>query len=331
MTEDAREYLRRHGVDDDRLDATPPDEWYLLLQEQLFFGGPPTLTAADVAAATGVPADDVRRLWRTIGFDDPADHTVFHEREVEIFKIYADGVAVFGAAPIEHFTRMLGASTRQLAYATSAVFLESLGEVREAATLREQLELAELGGDLMVRMPEDIIRPLVLRHAIESQAFSRAAGAVTEPMLDVATGFCDLVASTELLNSLEPTVAGQALLEFEAEVADAVQRHGGRLIKLIGDEVLYLALEADAAVAIGRDVIAWVAAHEVLTGARAGIAVGRVLTRGGDVYGPPVNLAARLVHVAEPGSIAITDAAGDELVEVRGFDQPVRIRRVVVR
>jgi adenylate cyclase len=237
---------------------------------------------------------------------------------------------VFGAELIDHFTLVLGAATRQLAYATSSLFVESLGQVREAAPLREQLELASLGGDLMARMPDDIIRPLVLRHAIESQAFSRAAGAVTEPVFDVATGFCDLVGSTALLNSLDPAVAGRALLEFEAEVADAVQRNGGRLIKLIGDEVLFLTLEVDDAVTIGREVIEWVAAHDVLTGARAGIAVGRVLTRGGDVYGPPVNLAARLVHVADPGAIAVADDRGDEPVEVRGFDEPVLIRRIAV-
>ena len=327
MTDDARAYLRDFGVDEALLDATSPDEWYLLLQEHRLFGGVPTMTAADVAARAGIDADDVRRLWRLLGFDDPGDDVVFHDADLTVYEMYVAGSAVFGREPVEHFTRALAASARRLTDATSALFLEVLGPERATLSLRDQLEQASLGGDLMARMPDEILRPLVYRFAIESQVFGRAAGAVNAPEMDVAIGFCDLVGSTELLNRLPAAMSGRALLEFEAAVGDAAQRHRGRVVKLIGDEALFIGVDVAAVEAIARELLAWVGAHDVLTGARAGVAVGRVLIRGGDVYGPPVNLAARLVPLAAPGEIVLADDDGDEVVEVRGFDAPVRVSR----
>jgi class 3 adenylate cyclase len=55
-----------------------------------------------------------------------------------------------------------------------------------------------------------------------------------------------------------------------------------------------------------------------------------VLVRGGDVYGPTVNLAARLVGLAAPNDLVIADDGGAQLVEVRGFDAPVRVRTITV-
>jgi class 3 adenylate cyclase len=326
--EEARVYLRGLGVTEDRLDAASADEWFLLVQEQLFFGGPPSLSAEAVAARCAVDVTVVRRLWRVLGFGDPGNEVVFREQDVAMFEIYRDGVALFGAAPLDHFARTLGATARRLTDATSALFLESLGAVNEVSTDIEQLHRTQTAGELLMRLPDDILRPLVLRHALASQVFARAAGATSAPVLRVAVGFCDLVGSTALLNAVPTNVAGRAVREFEAEATDAAHRHGGHVVKLIGDEVMFVTVARDAAEAIARELVAWVAAHEVLTGARAGVAEGEVLARGGDVYGPTVNLAARLVGVAAPSTIAVADDDGAEMVEVRGFDAPVRVRTV---
>jgi adenylate cyclase len=179
-------------------------------------------------------------------------------------------------------------------------------------------------------MPDELLRPILYRCALDSQQFNRVAGDGTAPVLHLSVGFCDLVGSTAMLTSVPADVGGRAVLEFEAAATDITQRHGGRLIKLIGDEVLYVSLDVLAAETIARDLVAWVATHDVLSGARAGIARGDVLVRGGDVYGPTVNLAARLVGAAEPGAVVVADNDGDELLDVRGFDEPVRVRTVRV-
>ena len=330
MIDAARTYLRELGVDEAWLDSVPVDDWFLVLQEHQFFGGPATMTAAEVASTCDVDVSVVRRMWEVLGFGDPGDARMFRAVDLPIFRMYRDGIAFFGSAPIEHFARTLASTARRLTDATSAIFLESLGGQREAATLLEQLQMAVTGGDLLVRMPDELLRPILYRSALDSQQFNRVAGDGTAPVLQLSVGFCDLVGSTAMLTSLPADVAGRAILEFEAAATDITQRHGGRVIKLIGDEILYVSVEAQAAEDVAADLVAWVSGHDVLSGARAGIARGDVLVRGGDVYGPTVNLAARLVGLAAPGTVVIVDATGDELLEVRGFDRPVRARVVTV-
>jgi adenylate cyclase len=325
-----RTYLSELGVDEAWLDSVPVDDWFLVLQEHQFFGGPATMTAAEVASECDVDVAIVRRMWEVLGFGDPGDARMFRDVDLPIFRMYRDGIAFFGPAPIEHFARTLAATARRLTDATSAIFLESLGERREGSSLLEQLQLAATGGDLLVRMPDELLRPILYRSALDSQQFNRVAGDGTAPVLQLSVGFCDLVGSTSMLTSLPADVAGRAVLEFEAAATDITQRHGGRLIKLIGDEVLYVSVDPRASEAVAGDLVAWVGTHDVLSGARAGIARGDVFVRGGDVYGPTVNLAARLVGVAPPGAVVIADDGGDELVDVRGFDRPIRVRTVTV-
>jgi len=124
--------------------------------------------------------------------------------------------------------------------------------------------------------------------------------------------------------------AAVAVRRLAARANEVVAQHDARVVKLIGDEVMFVTVARDDAEAIGRELVEWVVAHEVLTGARVGVAEGEVLARGGDVYGPTVNLAARLVGIAAPSTIAVADDDGAEVVELRGFDAPVRVRTVRV-
>jgi adenylate cyclase len=74
---------------------------------------------------------------------------------------------------------------------------------------------------------------------------------------------------------------------------------------------------------------------------RVGIAAGDVLARYGDLFGPVVNLAARLVAQAEPRTVLAPAAIAREIeatgtftpnasgaVSLRGFDDDVEIVRV---
>ena len=110
-----------------------------------------------------------------------------------------------------------------------------------------------------------------------------------------------------------------------------VNRHGGRVVKLIGDAVMFTAPSIERACTIAFALIGEVANHANLPTVRAGVAAGEVLVRHGDTFGPVVNLAARLVDHAEPGAIAAPVSERDRLVaagfavtspravEMRGF------------
>jgi adenylate cyclase len=160
-------------------------------------------------------------------------------------------------------------------------------------------------------------------------------GYETQPMY---VGFLDLVGSTALTQRLTTRELGSVLTEFEHVAADTVTSAGGRIVKLIGDEVLYTASDAAAACAIALNLAATFAAHPIVPTVRAGVAGGYVLLRDGDVFGPVVNLAARAVKVAAAGEVvapkAVAAAAGIQAEvlgrqQLKGFDHDVELCRLL--
>jgi len=85
-------------------------------------------------------------------------------------------------------------------------------------------------------------------------------------------------------------------------------------VKLLGDEAMFVAASPAEAVAIA---CALVAAPD-LPELRIGLATGAVLTRGGDVFGSTVNLAARLVELAVPGQVLADPVTARGLLDLDG-------------
>jgi len=126
----------------------------------------------------------------------------------------------------------------------------------------------------------------------------------------------------------------ELVTRFEAGAHDAVTASGGEVVKLIGDEVMYI---ADTAAQACRVAIALERTFaEVGVTPRGGVAVGPVLARGGDYYGPVVNAAARLVGLAAPAEVLVTHAVHEEAASgagllfapagrraLKGFTEPV--------
>jgi adenylate cyclase len=91
-----------------------------------------------------------------------------------------------------------------------------------------------------------------------------------------------------------------------------VARHGGRIVKLMGDGAL---------VEFGSVVAAVDCAHEIQQAIdagspiryRIGINLGEVIVEGDDLYGDGVNVAARLQSLAEPGGVAISGSVRDQV------------------
>jgi adenylate cyclase len=95
--------------------------------------------------------------------------------------------------------------------------------------------------------------------------------------------------------------------------------HNGRVIKTLGDSVLFLETDPVQAIDIALDIITVVGRDGRLPDVRIGIATGPVVLRMGDVYGPPVNLAARLTNVARRNRVIIDDRTA-ELLPVTDFE-----------
>src|SRR5205807_3591605 len=108
---------------------------------------------------------------------------------------------------------------------------------------------------------------------------------------------------TALAQRLSARELGTVLTQFEHVAADTVTLAGGRVVKLIGDEVLYTTGDEASACTIALSLAATFAEHAVVPPVRAGLASGDVLLRDRDVFGPVVNLAARVVKIAAAGAV----------------------------
>jgi adenylate cyclase len=124
----------------------------------------------------------------------------------------------------------------------------------------------------------------------------------------LAVGFVDLVGSTAFSEHVDISSLGAALGEFETTASDVVVAAGGRVVKLIGDEIMFVAASIDAACTIALDLAEVFRAHPVLPPIRAGLAVGEVLVQGGDCFGPVVSLAARAVKEAQASEVLVDPA-----------------------
>jgi class 3 adenylate cyclase len=146
-------------------------------------------------------------------------------------------------------------------------------------------------------------------------------------------GFADLTGFTSLTQRLTPTELSQLLVEFAGAVGDVVLADGGRVVKFIGDEVMWVSSTPEQLAKVAVDLVEHPRAREASLQVRAGLGYGSVLAIGGDYFGTAVNLAARLAGAAAPGQILASSDVRDELVAwaaipqdplvLKGFDAPV--------
>jgi adenylate cyclase len=150
---------------------------------------------------------------------------------------------------------------------------------------------------------------------------------------DLAVGFVDIVGFTSRSKELSDTELVTWIEFFEAECSAAVNDHGGRVIKNIGDEILFVADDLSAAADVALALTArGTAEDDEFPGVRAGLAYGEVVARLGDVLGPTVNIAARLTSIARPGTVLVDDGAHERLSSGEGSPFAFRkLRRTSVK
>jgi adenylate cyclase len=123
----------------------------------------------------------------------------------------------------------------------------------------------------------------------------------------MAVGFADMVGYTMLSQHLGAEELAAVVSRFEELAHDTVVALGGRVVKMIGDEVMFVVQSATSAAEIGFGLAETYADDELLSDVRVALAIGPVLVQDGDFYGAVVNLASRLVGVANPGTVLVSD------------------------
>jgi adenylate cyclase len=292
--------------------------------ERQLLGRPPRFTGEQVAAQAGVSQELAERIWRALGFAQSAADTVaFTDDDVKALsrvRRMLDG-GLLDEDTIVRMARALGQTTARLAQWQAEIMMGAmLPREPTEENLARVLDAAQ-------RLMPDF--ELVLGHVWRAQL--AAAGTRLLAIADIndelvptrvsmAVGFADLVSFTRRARELDEKALASLVEGFESRASDVVASHGARLVKTLGDEVLFTAPTPAQAAAIALDLVE---SGEEL---RIGVAYGPVVPLMGDVFGTTVNLAARLTAIARPGTILVDAALAEGLAGLGGFELH-RIRR----
>ena len=322
-----RDWLRRRGVADADIDrALQEDQLHLLVLDRALLPSSRQLTAAEVAAETGVPEDLIVRLRRALGFPDAAaGDPVFNEFDLDALNNARTLVQLSSSSldSVLQFARVIGSSMERIAEA----------EVEMSAVLRgdmNSLDLAELytaTADYTLPQTARILEYTWRRHLQEAMRRAILMSRSPDEPVTLAVGFADLVGFTALSQQLSTDALGRIVGRFEELAYDTVTGLGGRVVKMIGDEVMYTAAEPDVAAGVALSLAEAYAGDEMLSDVRVGLSYGPVLLRDGDSYGAVVNLANRLVNIAAEGSVLTSDELHAALDSDDRFEwRPLRSR-----
>jgi len=294
--------------------------------------GGPLHTRQEAARRSGMDGDDVARLWRALGFAEPAEGQPSYTTEdvrvmSEVARLADDGAVdldllIGMVRPMGHLVSRLGAAQ-----------VSALAGVPQDPPSGEGAGLRRSGAtdtDRLVPLLERLVVHAWRRHVLT------AASSVAMPLhgLDAGTraravGFVDIAGYTTLSRRIGWVELGALLEQFEACVFDQVATSGGRVVKTLGDEVLFVAADAATGAEITLGVLDATRADPHLPPVHGGLAWGPLLDRAGDVFGPTVNLASRVADLARSGTVLVDSAFGERLRTDRRYCLERRPRRPV--
>ena len=263
----------------------------------------------EVAERAGLDADRIRLIWGALGFPAPQPgERIFNDTDVEQLRHVADLMDSGLADPevVVQLTRVLGSSLARIANA-QAELLATRDDTSELAVT----DGAQWFGDTFAEVLEQVWR----RH-LKSAARARLSGQLGGPADEAppqAVGFADLVGFTAMSQQLDSAALAAVVDRFESVAFATVGGHGGRVVKMIGDEVMFAISDPIAAAHCALDLAESYHEADDLSDVRVGMAWGIAIDRDGDLFGPPVNLASRITNIAYPGSVVIDDAMADLL------------------
>jgi adenylate cyclase len=334
------DYLRQGGASEDEIAEAlrqgAPGE---LALELAMVRNHDSVSWDDAVAGGPLTPDDAARFWRALGFPDPrVAPPILGGAEAQVLEVIGGaGAAAFGTDSILQFARVLGSAMALIAETIVDGFrIEIEVPQRDAGTrymdiVRDYRKIADELLPPFAAAMDAVLR----RHIVDA---ARGLWAVDEERSTVTrqttVGFVDLVGYTATSRALTPRQLNAAVSQFDDRVSAFVSDAGGRLVKLIGDEAMFVVDDPRAACALGLGLAAAFEDDDEMPPVRIGLAFGPVVSIRADYYGETVNLAARLVKAAEPSTVVVSDAVrtgvGDAFAfsalspqVLKGFAEPI--------
>ncbi|HWC38400.1 MAG TPA: adenylate/guanylate cyclase domain-containing protein [Acidimicrobiales bacterium] len=311
-----RALLLARGVSPEEVDRAEADgQLYLLTVDRLLVAGAPRYTATEVAERSGMSLAQTSRFWRALGFTDVTDdERHFTDADVDALRT-AQRLLDEGLADVEvalQMTRVIGLSMARIAEA----------EVAASPLGRDDLDPAQMADQFLRSL--DVLLPSMgrlleyawrrhLQAAFRRAMLAFSRGELAGGTVEATVGFADLVGFTLLSQELSDEALAEVVSRFEALAFDTVSSLGGQVVKVIGDEVMFVVRDAAEGARIALGLADAYADDELLSDVRVGLACGSVLAMEGDYYGPVVNLASRIVKIAIPGTVLVSDDVHTQL------------------
>ncbi len=314
-----------------------PDSHQLIDRlEAYLLGEEPALTGEQVAADVGIDFEAARQRWRSLGFSAVEDDVqAFTHADVDALRLTEElsDLGFVEAADEQALIRSLGRSFARLAE-------------WQMGLLAKQIDLDTMSVE---EVSEVMTRLVPAVESLQSYVWRRHTLAAASRLLLAAerddteghepadadgelrgVGFADIVNYTRQSRSLSRSELTALVDDFEARALEIVTAHDGRIVKTIGDEVLFVADEPAQIAHIGLELVEERLRNEDFPELRVGLAWGPVVARLGDVLGPVVNVASRLTSTARPGRVLTDRALADELQDDEHFELR-RLRRTAVK
>jgi adenylate cyclase len=265
-------------------------------------------TAQALADRAKIDLDLAARLWTAMGFPlpEPSEAT-YTDEDIAALEYAGELIRTHSIEPelLIQLTRTMASSIARIA--------EAQLEVAVDRARRFGSEQGVLVDDKVVEMTPWLLGYMWRRHAAAS--FGRAVEATSHEEAALGVGFADLVGFTALSQELPEQDLASLVSRVEALAHDTIVLLGGRVVKMIGDEVMFSVVDLKAGLEISLSLADAYSSDEQLQDVRVGFSCGNVLQLQGDLYGPPVNLASRIVSIARPRSVVVSEAVHDALGE----------------
>ncbi len=292
----------------------------------------PSLTRSDVAALGGVDSAQSVRWWRAMGFPEVADDEVaFGPEDVDIVKRLREFIAAGAVSndDVLRLARVTGASFSRLVEAQLEIVPNALAAMlAQGHTIEVPRPVDESDDgkeDGVLQFLERTMSYVWRRHLLAALARQLA---VRDSDGLQAVCFADLSGFSRISKKASSEEIAEIIEAFETAAFDVVSSHDARVVKFIGDEVMFVTEHLEDGVDIAIDLIVRLRSIDIVPPIHCGLAYGPTVPVGGDIFGPTVNLASRLTAVARPDSIVLPRTEGKEFGDRDDLDVRV-IRRSV--
>jgi class 3 adenylate cyclase len=331
------EYLEAKGFSlDEMAEAERNGRLFALAGDAIIQSGPAVHSLRTAAQALGLPEAEVAHAWAVLGLTVAGnDQPALTEADLDGLRTWVAMRGSLGTEVALGLLRVIGTSMARIAEAESSAIRSSTVDIMLHGP-EDELRTAQAFGELAPVVPRigAFMDAVHRQHIATTRSYFEAVVQGDDATsVRCGVGFADLSGFTGLTQRLSLPELSGLLTAFGSTASDVVHEHGGRVVKLLGDAVMWVNADPARLAEVAAHLVAHPLARKAGIEVRAGIAFGPVLAMDGDYFGQPVNLAARLVAVAEPGQILASadlcellpdwSTRAHEPVPLRGFAEPV--------